>query len=251
MTLPFAPGPSKCRQTEALLPPYVDGEATAEARDAVDAHLADCPQCRDLMQVQRQVRALLVSRRRSLIDPAPDSLSNDVRRVAEAALPGPGRARWTAVAAAAGVVLAVSGGVVWATGQSAVLLAAQLTLDHLKCFVIDGDDRPEGLSAAEGQAHFHDDFAMDVALPVPAADGRAKLVSVRQCLYGEGWIAHALYRVDGGEVSLFVLPHAHDAGSLDVFGRHADVITRGDRTFVVVAPAGVPQVARALGLGAE
>lgn len=251
MTTPFRPGRPECRQTEALLPPYVDGEAAAPERAAVDAHLATCPDCRALAAAQREVRALLMSRRRSLVAPAPEGLSGDVRRVAETALMPPPRARWTAMAAAAGVVLAVCGGFVWATGQSSVLLAAQLTLDHLKCFVIDGDDRAHGLSPAEGQAHFHHDYGMDVALPAPSTDGRAKLVSVRQCLYGEGWIAHALYRVDGGEVSLFVIPERHAAGSLAAFGRHAEVISRGDRTFVVVAPPNVPQVAQALGLEAE
>jgi hypothetical protein len=251
MTLPFPSARSECRQTEALLPPYVDGEAAPPARAAVEAHLATCADCRALALAQREVRALLVSRRQRLVDPAPEGLSTDVRReVRTATLPAP-RPRWTAVAAAAGVVLAVSGGFVWATGQSSVLLAAQLTLDHLKCFIIDGDDRADGLTPASGQAHFHDDFGMDVALPVPTADGRAKLVSVRQCLYGEGWIAHALYRVDGEEVSLFVLSDRHDATAIDAFGRHAEVVVRGARSFVVVAPSGVPQVARALGLGAE
>lgn len=251
MTVPFQPVRPECRQTEALLPPYVDGDAGPAARAEVDAHLATCPACRALAVAQREVRVLLVSRRRSLVDPAPEGLSTDVRRVAQTAIADTARLRWTAVAAAAGVVLAVSGGAVWATGQSSVLLAAQLTLDHLKCFVIDGDDRADGLTPADGQAHFHDDFGMDVTLPTPSGDGRAKLVSVRQCLYGQGWVAHALYRVDGGEVSLFVLSGRHRDGALDAFGRHADVIARGDRTFVVVAPSGVPQVAQALGLGAE
>jgi hypothetical protein len=251
MTLPFPTAPTECRQTEALLPPYVDGEASPSARAVVEAHLAVCAECRALAVAQRDVRALLVSRRRGLVGTAPDGLSTDVRRATHTAIAAATWPRWTAAAAAAGLVLAVSGGLVWATGQSSVLLAAQLTLDHLKCFVIDGDDRDHGLTAAEGQARLHDDHGMDVALPAPAADGRAKLVSVRQCLYGGGWVAHALYRVDGAAVSVFVLGERHDTAAIDAFGRHADVIRRGERTFVVVAPPGVRQVAGALGLGAE
>ena len=131
------------------------------------------------------------------------------------------------------------------------VLAAQLTLDHLKCFVIDGDDHDHPLSAADGQVRFQHDFGMDVRLPETTPGGRARLVSVRQCLYGDGWIAHALYRVDGQPVSLFVIDGSHDAASVAAFGRQAKVVERHGRTFVVVAPAGLAQVAGALGLEAE
>jgi hypothetical protein len=43
----------------------------------------------------------------------------------------------------------------------------------------------------------------------------------------------------------------HEAAAVDAFGRHAQVITRGATTYVLVAPNGVPQVAGALGLEAE
>jgi hypothetical protein len=252
MTLQFPGQDSDCRQMEALLPPFVDGEARPAVRAAVEAHLATCAACRSAVAAQREVRALLVRRRAALVEPAPTALAAELRRVV-AARPAahPARTRWSALAAAAALVLAVTGGFAWATGHSSVLLAAQLTLDHIKCFVIDGDDHGQALTAAEGQSHFHQDFGMDVRLPVVAADGRASLVSVRQCLYGEGWIAHALYRVDGQAVSLFVMNDPHEAAAVDAFGRHAQVITRGATTYVLVAPNGVPQVAGALGLEAE
>lgn len=249
MTLSF-PRPD-CRQMEALLPPYVDGEAGPDERAAVDAHLAQCAACRDDVEAQRAVRALLVSRRASLVEPAPPALAADLRRAADTRLLPSAGPRWSALAAAAVVVLAVTGGLSWATGQSSVLLAAQLTLDHLKCFVIDGADTPHGYSPAEGQARFHDQFGMDVRLPATAADGRAKLVSVRQCLYGEGWIAHALYRVDGEAVSVFVMDGAHASSSVEAFGRHTEVVQHDGRAYAIVAPASVGHVAAALGLEAE
>ena len=251
MTLPFTRPDPDCRQMEALLPPFVDGEARPDERAAVEAHLAACASCRDAVSAQRAVRELLVSRRASLSEPAPAALAAHLRHAAEGQLLPPVRPRWTALAAAAAVVLAVTGGMSWATGHSSVLLAAQLTLDHLKCFVIDGDDIDHGFTATEGQERFHDQFGMDVQLPDTAADGRAKLVSVRQCLYGEGWVAHALYRVDGEAVSVFVMDGAHASSSVAAFGRQTQVVQHGGRAFAIVAPAGVERVAAALGLEAE
>ncbi len=252
MTLEFAP--QDCRQMEALLPPYVDGDATPALCATVESHLARCAACREAVEAQRQVRTLLVSRRTSLAGPAPFGLAADVRRVvaAQEARRAPAWSRVSAFAAAAAVVLAVTGAFSWATGRSSVLLAAQLTLDHLKCFVIDGAEHDHPMTAAAAQVEFHDAFGMDVRLPEPPAGSHAKLVSVRQCLYGEGWIAHALYRVDGEPVSLFVL-RGEPASPADVeaFGRHAEVISRGETTYVVVAPARLTGVAGAVGLEAE
>ncbi|MEZ5416911.1 MAG: zf-HC2 domain-containing protein [Vicinamibacterales bacterium] len=235
---------------ESLLPPYVDGEASAVVRHTVEQHLASCPACREAVEAQRQVRELLVSRRARLIDAAPSGLEASVRAAGEADAAVARRPRWSALAAAAGLVLALVGGLSWATGASSVLLAAQLTLDHLKCFVIDGDEA-DGISASAGEERFHDHFDMQVRLPEPASDGRAKLVSVRQCLYGEGWIAHALYRVDGDAVSVFVIDGTRDRAALDLLGRHADVRMQDGHTLVIVAPARLPRVAEALGLEAE
>jgi anti-sigma factor (TIGR02949 family) len=254
MTLEFPTRTPDCRQLEAVLPPFVDGEATPAVRATVEAHLAECASCRDAVDAQRAVRALLVTRRATLSEAAPHGLAAEVRRVAVLSR-AQSPARWSrlsAFAAAAAVVLAVTGGLSWATGHSSVLLAAQLTLDHLKCFVIDGDDHDHPMTADAAQAHFHQDFGMDVRLPTPPADTHARLVSVRQCLYGEGWIAHALYRVDGEAVSLFVM-RGKDVGraEIDAFGRHATVVTKDDATYVLVAPARLSGVADAVGLEAE
>ena len=93
---------------------------------------------------------------------------------------------------------------------------------------------------------------MDVRLPVPPAGSHAKLVSVRECLYGEGWVAHAMYRVDGEAVSLFVLRgRSASPADIEAFGRQAAVVTKGDSTYVLVAPARLSGVADAVGLEAE
>jgi anti-sigma factor RsiW len=254
MTLEFPTLGAGCRQMEALLPPFVDGEALPSVRADVEAHLAVCPACREATEAQRAVRALLVSRRARLTEPVPDGLADNVRRVvaAQQTRNTPSWSRLSAFAAAAAVVLALTGALSLATGRSSVLLAAQLTLDHIKCFVIDGDNHDHPMTADAAQAHFHQDFGMDVRLPVPPAGSHAKLVSVRQCLYGEGWIAHALYRVNGEAVSLFVMRGRNASpADIDAFGRHTSVVTRGDSTYVLVAPARLPGVANAVGLETE
>lgn len=252
MTHAPTPSPFECRQMEALLPPFVDGHASPETEAVVEAHLARCEACRHSAAAQREIRALLVSRRARLTDVAPAELAADVRRAVAAPAGEIYRPRLSAFAAAAAVVLAVMGGFSWATGRSSVLLAAQLTLDHLKCFVIDGDDHEHPMSADAGQVTFHEQYGMNVHLPVPPDSAAARLVSVRQCLYGEGWVAHALYRVEGEAVSVFVLGDQTAApADVHAFGRHAEVVTRGGTTYVVVAPARLAQVARAVGLEAE
>lgn len=254
MTLQFPTRGDECRQIESLLPPFVDGLAVPATRAKVAAHLERCDTCRRAADAQQAVRTLLVSRRQALGTVAPDVLVADLRHV----VAGEGqveRRAWRpvpALAAAAVLVLALTGGVVWLTGHSSVLLAAQLTLDHLKCFVIDGDAHDEAITPADATTQFQRDFGMTVELPAQGPDAsRARIVGVRQCLYGEGWVAHTLYRVDDQPVSLFVLRGDASPAHVEAFGRQAEVRRQGDATYVLVAPAGVPDVAAALGFEAQ
>lgn len=256
MTLQFPTRGDECRQIEALLPPFVDGLAGAATRAQVAAHLERCASCRRAADAQQAVRALLVSRRTSLTAVAPAALVAEVREaVGGDALVSATRRSWRpapALAAAATLVLALSGGFVWLTGHSSVLLAAQLTLDHLKCFVIDGDAHNAAVTPADATAQFQRDYGMTVELPAHGPDpSRARIVGVRHCLYGEGWIAHTLYRVDNEPVSLFVLPGDADPARVQAFGRQAEVRRQGDSTYVLVAPAGLAGVASALGFEAQ
>ena len=254
MTVQFPSKPIDCRQIEAILPPFVDGEASAGDAAVIHAHVARCAGCRQVVQEQRDVRALLTTRRASLREQAPAGLESAVRLAAAPAVAPAGAwsRRFSPLAAAAAVVLAVTGGLYWGTGQSSVLLAAQLTLDHIKCFMIDGDDHSHPMTADVAQVRLHEAHGLDVQLPAPAEGGAARLVGVRSCLYGEGWVAHVLYRVQGEAVSMFVMP-GHDAAAVDVaaFGRHAEVRTQGGVTYVIVAPAQLTGVAAAVGLERE
>ena len=45
-----------CREIDPLFTPYIDGEATADQRAVVDAHLEACPKCRHQTALQTAVR---------------------------------------------------------------------------------------------------------------------------------------------------------------------------------------------------
>ena len=48
-----------CREIDPLVTPYIDGEATAAERAAVDAHLSACPPCRQRAEAETSARDTL------------------------------------------------------------------------------------------------------------------------------------------------------------------------------------------------
>ena len=121
------------------------------------------------------------------------------------------------------------------TQSSSRVMAAELTADHVKCF------------ALNGALHTHDDaptvessmlsgFGWQMHLPAQAAQVGLELVGSRPCLYGEGKIAHIMYRHNGEPVSLFMLPRTARAQEfVQVMGHHAAIWCANNRTFVLLA----------------
>ena len=52
-----------CRDLEPMLAPYVDGDADQKARATVDAHLRQCPPCRDRVTGEQAAREVLDGQR--------------------------------------------------------------------------------------------------------------------------------------------------------------------------------------------
>ena len=233
-----------CQQIESLLPSFVDGVARPDETRVVEAHLSSCVACREAVAAQQAVRAVLQARALVLTLPAPPGLRT--RLAARAADEAQGipvlgwGGRLTAFAAAAMVVLVVgSVALPVVTSRSTVLLAAQLVLDHLKCFTIDGDADTAPISAEQGAAILKSEYGYTFAVPQAAAAEGMRLVAVRQCLYGDGLAAHLLYRLDGAPVSLFVMPGlARPAAELDLFGQDQIVWNDGQKTYMLVGQAG-------------
>jgi anti-sigma factor RsiW len=119
------------------------------------------------------------------------------------------------------------------TRLSPTVLAAQLTLDHLKCFALHDSSDPVDARASEDR--FAQEYGWRLHVPTaPAADG-LQLVGVRRCFCGEGPAVHVMYRREGEPISLYVLPHVtRSSATADVFGRDALIWSAQDTTFVLL-----------------
>lgn len=238
---PNRPGP-ECRNIDPLVTPYVDGNIDDLDRDLVDRHLSACRPCRGRVRAEQAVHALICTRRSALGgDPVPPALRARcalLGRPAALLLRTPTRrARATGFALAASLVLVVAGAFVFeATGRSTRVLAAELTADHMKCFrVIDS-----GLGAHQGpqavESSMASSFGWQMRLPEHADRAGLELVGARRCVYGQGVVAHLMYRHNGTPVSIFMLPNrARPEELIEVMGHQAAIWSVGDRTFVLIA----------------
>lgn len=220
-----------CREVDPLFAPYVDGAATAAERAIVDAHLRACPKCRHQTALQAVVRETV---RAKLGRPcAPAQLRARCRAAAHAGPFGIPRTLFSLAMAAA--LLFVVGGVLLysLTGLSPTVLSAQLTLDHVTCFTFHDSNASVDPRASEDR--YAREYGQQIRLPQAGAAG-LQLVGVRRCYCGEGAAAHAMYRLNGRPVSLYIIPGAHrERTSADVFGHDAFIWSKGDTTYVLVS----------------
>ncbi len=234
-----------CKQLETDLAAVVDAGASAEQTALVARHLESCAACRQAMQAQTTARTVLRARAAQLSVTAPPGLRTRLAATARAERPEASghlgwRGRLSAMSAAALVVLAL-GAVLLpvVTGRSTIVLAAQMALDHLKCFVIEGDGDGAAISKADAEALLKREYGWTISVPASSAADGLELVAVRQCLYGDGMAAHLLYRAQGQPVSLFIMTGlVRPAAQLQVLGHDQVVWTEGDRTYMLVAGAG-------------
>jgi anti-sigma factor RsiW len=254
-----------CSLIDPLVTPYVDGELPAAERELVAAHVRVCAPCHSRVAAEQAVRTLIQARKSSLSAiRAPESLRtrcadaakleslrppnrvNDIvgptpaaprvdRRFAGASAV-PWQTRVAPLALAASLVLVVGGAFVYQlTDASARVMAAELTADHVKCFamnkLLDTHDLPTAVESSMISG-----FGWKAHLPDEPSRVGLELVGARPCLYGEGKIAHIMYRHDGRPVSLFMLPNSsrsHDV--VEVLGHQAAIWCVGNRTFVLVS----------------
>jgi anti-sigma factor RsiW len=152
----------------------------------------------------------------------------------------------------AAVLVLIAGGVLLysLTGLSPTVLAAQLALDHAKCFAVDAADTPVDANASEER--YAREYGQQIHLPRPAVAG-LQLVGLRRCYCGEGAAAHVMYRLNGQPVSLYMIPDASRArASAEIFGYDAVIWSKQDMTYVLVSReprATLQELALALGGG--
>ncbi|HWI16298.1 MAG TPA: zf-HC2 domain-containing protein, partial [Vicinamibacterales bacterium] len=248
-----------CEQVEEQLARYVDGVSVDNAA-AIAAHLETCAECRGSAHAQRVARTVLRARAADLAPMAPPGLRTRILAHASDSRTSSPRdlttfrpqdlgwtGRLTAFAMAAMFVLTVGAVLLPVTTiRSTALLAAQLALDHLKCFTIEGDADGQPISKAQAEAALRQEYGLDVTVPASRPGDRLELMAVRRCLYGDGRAAHLMYRLNGEPVSLFVIPGlSRPAADLSLFGHDQVVWAVGDRTYMLVARGGLrDQLAR-------
>jgi len=238
-----------CYQIDPLVTPFIDGELPDTDRRVVEEHLRVCPPCHSRVVAERDVHELIRARVRVLNRAdAPDALHArcwQLARLTPQSADAAPRAvtppmgwpqRLAPYALAASLVVVVGGAFVYqATAMSARVLAAELTADHLKCLAM---NRALGTQQAPAavESSMASSFDWRMHLPEDPARAGLELVGSRPCLYGEGKIAHIMYRHEGRLVSLFMLPNtARTAELVDVLGHEAAIWCVGHRTFVLVA----------------
>lgn len=234
-----------CHDIDPLVTAFIDGELPDPERRAVDDHLRACPPCHSRVAAERKVHELIRARAPALNKAdAPDALHAKCWQIARlapqsagAGRPAPGPLKRLApYALAASLVVVVGGAFVYqATDKSARVLAAELTADHMKCFAMNRALGTQQATAAV-ESSMASGFDWRAHLPDNPARAGLELVGARPCLYGEGKIAHIMYRHEGRPVSLFMLPKtARTEELVEVLGHEAAIWCVGNRTFVLVA----------------
>src|SRR5258706_1348300 len=123
-------------------------------------------------------------------------------------------------------------------------MAAELAADHVKCFTLNRLLRTQQ-NASVVESSMASSFGWLMHVPAEADRAGLELVGSRPCLYGEGKIAHVMYRHNGCPVSLFMLPRTkRSEGLVEVLGHEAAIWSVGDRTFVLVTREARSEVER-------
>jgi anti-sigma factor RsiW len=262
---------SSCKSIDPLVTPFVDGELSDADRGLVDDHLRACPPCHSRVLSEQTIHTLIRARAAALRPPAPGPLrarctalaaradadaqravASHGRSASDGVPPhssiAPRRAwstRMAPYALAASLTIVVGGAFVYqATNRSVRVLAAELTADHLKCFAMNSALGMHQMPAAV-ESSMASGFDWPMHLPANPARAGLELVGARPCLYGEGKVAHIMYRHEGRPVSLFMLPKTSRAQELvRVLGHEAAIWCVGNRTFVLVAREPRPAVER-------
>jgi anti-sigma factor RsiW len=258
---------SNCQFIDPLVSPFVDGELPEADRRIVEDHLRACPPCHSRVRAEQTVHTLIRARAASLKPPAPEPLrarchalcahadagaapplyppSNRFQGASLVAARRAWSPRLAPYALAASLTIVVGSAFVYqATDKSVHLLAAELTADHVKCMAMNRafgtQHQPAVVESAMASG-----FDWRMHLPDNPASADLELVGSRPCLYGEGKVAHIMYRHHGRPVSLFMLPKTSRAQQLvRVLGHEAAIWCVGNRTFVLVARESRPEVER-------
>ena len=257
---------AECRDLESLFAPYVDGHAQPGERATIDAHLRTCPACRDRVAGESEIRTAIAERRTALRSSASDDLRRRCAASARAAepvviaapAPSPSRRVWVPLSMAATILLAVAGVFFYGLRGGGEALAAQLVVDHVKCF----EFAPEPKLLPDAQAVAREWVTArgwNLKLPDNRPSEELQILGVRRCISTDGSTAHVMYRWHGKPLSVYVLNHEDKAVGksprlVERLGEEAILWCARGRTYAVVArgrASDVEHVAQIIRLSAE
>jgi len=231
-----------CRRIESLLPPYVDGEARASEVAEIERHLAECAGCRAAVEAQRTVRIVLQARGQAIAPHLPPGFRSRITATLGAS-PRPSLGwggRLTAFAAAAVILLVAVSALELVAPQSSVLYAAQLAIDHVRCFVVEKAATAKADPAVLRQ-FYAEHYGWDVRVPASNDAIGLQLVAARRCPYWVGRHAHLLYRTGDHEVSLYMdQGDSRPEQQLQILGHAEHIWQSGGSSYTVIA-RGVPE----------
>ena len=241
---------NECRRICEQLVAYADGTLSPAERAEITRHLEKCPPCRTVAGRECGARDVLrACAERLRTEPVPPGLRTRCHALSCAS--DRDRPIWlrrlVPLTLVATLIVFTGSLFSFVTRHSDALLAAQLTADHLKCFDLFRPADGATLDAAQAERMLVDRYGWDIHVPPSSKPDALQLVTARRCLYVDGRIPHLMYRVNGQDVSLFVLQgERRQAAELTTLGYHARIWSRGGNTFVLVSPAAEEQVASAV-----
>lgn len=193
-----------CRDLEPQLTPYLDGELIAEARGEVEAHLAACAPCAQLVERERHALRTFREAARAGSPAAPESLKTrlfeSVRRDAERQR-NARAARW--VALAAGVTVAAVVGHQQYRGHQRRLFEQDAALRHARHFPLE-IEQPHAAALEQWFGGKLDHRVTVPRFPNARAAG-ARLLQVR-----DKPAAYIRYDGERRQLGLFVFSDDHD-----------------------------------------
>ena len=157
---------------------------------------------------------------------------------------GRGFLRPLPVWATVGVVAVVFAAVFYVAGRGSTAMAAELVLDHLKCFALFENASGPGDATAIA-ARLKASYGWDVKVPPGLPALALHLVGGRRCFSTDGRVAHILYRHAGRPLSLFIVPStSHATAEIAVMGHQTMIWSRRGSTYVVLAQEPREQIER-------
>jgi anti-sigma factor (TIGR02949 family) len=230
----------------AQLDPYLDGELAAADAAGLEAHLRACPECADLAQRRRALRAAVHARLPRF--PAPDGLRARVRAALRAQVNGSTRFQlsWRPLAIAAALVVVAAGSYQFGLRRAAAdALADEVLASHVRSLM------PGHLSdVASSDQHTVKpwfDGKLDFSPPVADFAGRGfPLLGGRLDYVGGQAVAALVYGRRQHLINVYVSPASRDGaaspGTLTRQGYHLLHWVGSEYSYWVASDLGLPEL---------